>query len=290
MIKTRLFVIRKRKTDQFWNSSTEHGTGWNDGYPKQAFSPSELTEQIRLLVDNDWLTGCEILELSIAEEKSKIPTTEVTLNSEVDFTLTGQSLLKLWYSMPGPTIPRDWWVDIPDRSYQMCKYTVSEGLYRLYCEDQGVSREAGANPYLPVVNVSFEDAQRFAAWLSKKDGIKVRLPTEDEWEYCCRAGSKGAYCFGDDVSLLGDYAWYSENSEGVVHAPGVNKPNAWGLYDMHGNVWEWCDSWYDKRKDTRVLRGGAFLNLADYARAAYRNVSRPVYRWLNVGFRLIRDR
>ncbi len=136
----------------------------------------------------------------------------------------------------------------------------------------------GANPSkwkgdeLPVECVSWENAVEFCEKLWKATGTKYRLPTEAEWEYACRAGSTTWYCFGDDFKSLGDYAWYCENSDRKTHPVGQKKPNAWRLYDMHGNVLEWCQDWYDenyyKRSPRenpqgpssgtyRVLRGGS---------------------------------
>ncbi len=95
----------------------------------------------------------------------------------------------------------------------------------------------------PVGQLSWHDADKFCQWLSGKEHRTYRLPTEAEWEWACRAGSEGAYCFGDDAKELGDYAWYDENSDWKSHPVGQKKPNAWGLYDMHGNIAEYCQDW-----------------------------------------------
>ena len=91
----------------------------------------------------------------------------------------------------------------------------------------------------PVICITHHSAMEYCRWLSAKTGKTYRLPTEAEWEYACRAGTKTAYSFGDDPSKLGDYAWYVENAE-KPQPIGKKKPNPWGLYDMHGNVSEWC--------------------------------------------------
>jgi len=137
----------------------------------------------------------------------------------------------------------------------------------------------------PVENVSWNLAVRFCEKLSEKTRKKVRLPSEAAWEYACRAGSTTEFSFGDDVSLLGQYAWYKENSERRTHPVGLKKPNAWGLHDMHGNVYEWCldhghydysgapddgSAWTTGDADMRVLRGGSWLNSAKLCRAAHR--------------------
>src|SRR5262249_32428411 len=126
----------------------------------------------------------------------------------------------------------------------------------------------------PVEQVSWEDVQYFIWRLTaKEDGASYRLPTEAEWEYACRDGSTASYCFGDDPSELGEYAWYKENAGGQPHPVGRLKPNAWGLYDMHGNVFEWVQDWYgeyapesvtDPRGPTlgssRVVRGCGLIS------------------------------
>ncbi len=99
----------------------------------------------------------------------------------------------------------------------------------------------------PVENVSWNDVQEFIAKLLEKEGVQYRLPTEAEWEYAARAGSRTAYCFGDDKNQLRNYAWYDR--EDGMHPVGKKMPNAWGLYDMHGNVWEWVQDWYGGYSD-----------------------------------------
>ncbi len=152
----------------------------------------------------------------------------------------------------------------------------------------------------PVETVSWEDAQVFLQRLQEREkGKAYRLPTEAEWEYAARAGSTGAYCFGDDVSQLKEYAWYEANAGGTTHPVGQRKPNAWGLYDMHGNVWEWChdgrrtytsasvsDPLGPTTKDAhRVLRGGNWYVDAQYVRSALRFAFDPGYRYVFFGFR-----
>jgi len=150
----------------------------------------------------------------------------------------------------------------------------------------------------PVEKVSWKDAKSFCDKLSQKTGQTFRLPTEAEWEYACRAGSSTAYCFGDSESQLGDYAWYNSNSGRKTHPVGGKRPNTWGLYDMHGNVWEWCGDWpgnYSsglKKNPTgpatgsrRVLRGGSWGNNPGGCRSAYRNGGTPGFAFNLLGFR-----
>ena len=140
--------------------------------------------------------------------------------------------------------------------------------------------------------ISWNDASKFCELLSKKTGKKVSLPTEAQWEYTCRAGSKTAYCFGDDASKLGDYAWYRGNTwdkdEKYAHPVGQKKPNDWGLYDMHGNVFEWCEDWYETGK-SRVLRGGCWGFNPGLCRSALRNRNSPDFRSYSFGFRVALD-
>ena len=149
--------------------------------------------------------------------------------------------------------------------------------------------------------VSWNDAVAFCHALSAQEGVECRLPTEAEWEYACRAGTTTIYSFGDDVRELPQYAWYNENSKSSTHPGGELKPNPWGLYDMHGNVWEWCQDWYAAYRGAkalsdpkgpaqgvhRVLRGGVFFTRPLYLRAADRHSDLPAP-FHNGGFRVAR--
>ena len=165
-----------------------------------------------------------------------------------------------------------------------------------------VIRKSDSSMY-PVEQVTWEDAVEFCKELSdlpeeKKAGRVYRLPTEAEWEYACRAGSKSAYSFGESTKSLGDYAWFDGNSD-RTHPVGEKKANAWGLYDMQGNVWEWCSDWYDeypkgavsdptgpKQGSYRVIRGGGWGYEAAFCRSAFRGRLDPSIRGHVLGFRL----
>ena len=156
----------------------------------------------------------------------------------------------------------------------------------------------------PVETVSWEEAVAFCRKLSelpeeRKAGRVYRLPTEAEWEYACRAGTDTKYSFGDAEGQLDAYGWYDKNSGGKTHPVGQKQPNAWGLHDMHGNVWEWCSDWYGEYPrggvtdpqgwsggSNRVNRGGSWNNTARNCRSANRNRNNPSNRNNNLGFRL----
>lgn len=155
----------------------------------------------------------------------------------------------------------------------------------------------------PVEQVSWEEAAEFCKKLSdmeaeKKNGRLYRLPTEAEWEYACRAGSKTAYHFGESADRIADFAWIRANSEGKTHPVGGKKPNVWGLYDMTGNAWEWCQDEYGeyplgsiqdpqgaKEGEYHVLRGGSWYHDATFCRSASRYHAIPSDRH-NFGFRV----
>jgi formylglycine-generating enzyme required for sulfatase activity/predicted Ser/Thr protein kinase len=160
----------------------------------------------------------------------------------------------------------------------------------------------------PVETVSWEDCQKFIDNLNKKKGLShtYRLPSEAEWEYACRAGTTTRFYWGsiDSKSTIGQYCWYDGNSNNTTHPVGQKLPNAWGLYDMSGNVWEWCEDEYSKSYSGaptdgspwvspsgsyRVFRGGGWCNGAGFCRSADRALFSPVNRDNDLGFRLARS-
>ena len=191
------------------------------------------------------------------------------------------------------------------KAYWLGKYEVTQGEYE---------RVVGKNPShfkgakLPVEDVSWSDAEAFCAKLTDRErkagrlpaGHEYRLPTEAEWEYACRAGTQTAYSFGDDAGKLGDYAWYCDNSGTKTHEVGQKKPNTWSLYDMHGNVWEWCLDWFGdypagavtdpvgpRTGSFRVRRGGSWYDFPWLCRAAYlRRGYAPASSGYGLGFRV----
>ena len=160
-------------------------------------------------------------------------------------------------------------------------------------------------PNHPVEQVSRNDCQALLTKLGEKVGRagKFRLPTEAEWEYACRAGSTTKYCFGDDEGRLGKYAWPTPHpNRSITHAVGRKKANAWGLYDMHGNVSEWCSDWNGAYPDAAVtdptgpangssaiIRGGNWGIIPWSCRSAHRSRDLPVTRFRLLGFRIVMD-
>jgi formylglycine-generating enzyme required for sulfatase activity len=194
------------------------------------------------------------------------------------------------------------------RPFAVARYEVTQELYEAV---MGKNPSRWKGPRNSVEMVSWEEANDFCcratAELRRRkllsDKEVIRLPSEAEWEYACRAGTAARYSFGDRADDLKDYAWFKGNSKGEDPPVGRKKPNAWGLYDMHGYVWEWCaDAWHpdhtgaapDGRprpaKDTkeRVLRGGSWGDDADSARSAFRTHKPLDYRSDRVGFRCVR--
>ena len=187
------------------------------------------------------------------------------------------------------------------RAFYMGKHEVTQAQY-VRLMGKNPSRFKG--PTNPVEMASWNDAVDFCRKLSQRTGRKARLPTEAEWEYACRAGTTTRYCSGDSEKAVGDYAWHSGNARRKPLPVGGKRANAWGLHDMHGNVWEWCSDPHDsgyygksppedprgpKKGRFYVLRGGSYSNSHKYCRSAHRYSGRPTGRYNRNGFRVVVD-
>ena len=189
------------------------------------------------------------------------------------------------------------------RAFAIGKTEVTQGQWRAIMGNNNLSHEDDffdkCGDTCPVVNVSWDNAQVFIQKLNAKTGEQYRLPSEAEWEYACRAGGKQEYCGSDNVDSI---AWHSGNSGDTTHPVATKQANAFGLYDMSGNVWEWVeDNWHDNYNGAptdgsawqgddvrRMLRGGSWDDGVQGARAAYRNYNGPGYQGDDTGFRLVR--
>lgn len=189
--------------------------------------------------------------------------------------------------------------------FYMDKYLVTQEQYEKIMGENPSRWKAGRNP---VEQVRWSDAARFCNARSRLEGLQpcydletwecdfdangYRLPTEAEWEYACRAGTRTAYFFGNDAAKLGDYAWFDKNSGGHPQAVGQKQPNPWGLYDMCGNVWQWCSDFYlvdyyqesprenprgPREGENKVVRGGAWKFSGENCRSGYRYNEAPGY-------------
>lgn len=188
-----------------------------------------------------------------------------------------------------------------DRGFYVMETECTNGLWNAVMSDK---KGDATQTTLPVVNISHDDCLRFVTTANQKIGLtevadaRLRLPTEAEWEYACRAGTKTRFAFGDNESLLGDYAWFSGNSGSSLHPVGTKKANPWGLKDMHGSVWEWTADWYAQKLaggknptgpssgSIRVNRGGCYGFNSGSCRSANRFFHSPVDRNDDLGFRL----
>jgi sulfatase modifying factor 1 len=195
--------------------------------------------------------------------------------------------------------------DVAVNSFYMDKYLVTQEQYQKLLGNNPSRWKGDKNP---VEQVRWSDAVRYCNKRSEAEGLQpcydlqtwqcnfeasgYRLPTEAEWEYACRAGTKTPYFFGSTPDKIGDYAWYEKNSRGRPHPVGQKKPNPWGLYDICGNVWEWCNDFYKvdyykesppqdpkgpKTGQTKVLRGGAWRFSEENSRSGYRYNENPGY-------------
>ncbi|MBT3348558.1 MAG: formylglycine-generating enzyme family protein [Thiotrichales bacterium] len=208
------------------------------------------------------------------------------------------------------------------KPFQMGVYEVTVSQFRKFIKEagrddivtddfiKGNSSNGNYRERAAVSAVSWYDVKDFIGWLNKREGTnQYRLPTEAEWEYAARAGGNTVYHWGDSDAAIDDYAWYRGNSFAVKgyysHPVGVKKRNSWGLYDMHGNVWEWVEDWYYDRYynystkydpngrgvgNYKVNRGGSWMSILSEGdlRAANRGFSYPLERSRSIGFRVVR--
>ena len=181
--------------------------------------------------------------------------------------------------------------------YYIGKYEVTQALWQAVTGNNP-SNYKGDN--LPVENVSWNDCQEFISKLNRITGKTFRLPTEAEWEYAARGGKKSRGYQYSGSNNLADVAWYEDNSGSKTHTIGSKQANELGIYDMTGNVWEWCQDWYGKYSSSsqtnptgatsgsyRVIRGGSWFNAARYCRSSFRFNGTPVYRRIDLGLRLV---
>jgi formylglycine-generating enzyme required for sulfatase activity len=179
-------------------------------------------------------------------------------------------------------------VDI-NNDFYLGKYEITQNQWKLV---MGTNPSDFENcPKCPVENVSWLDIQNFIKKLNAGGDGRYRLPTELEWEYAARARTRTRYYWGEDRDFteVKDFAWYGGNSQFKTHEVGLKKPNAFGLHDMSGNVWEWCEDRWEPSSSRRVFRGGSWLSSSSHLRSAIRSDQPPSTRHSYVGFRLLRE-
>lgn len=183
-------------------------------------------------------------------------------------------------------------------SYYLQTTQITQGQWRVVMGHNPAHFQG--DDWQPVEQIAWDDISAFLQRLNMLNEGYYRLPTEAEWEFACRAESESLYSFGNDESLLEQYAWYDQNAQGRPHAVGLKKPNRWGLYDMHGNVWEWVSDRFGlfpegqftdpKGPDagaSRVMRGGSWNLGPNYCKTVSRNYESPSYKANNLGARLL---
>jgi formylglycine-generating enzyme required for sulfatase activity len=235
----------------------------------------------------------------------------LTLDSRAVVPLTNMVLIKAgtFVRQNQPvTISHDFWLG---------KYEVTQGEYEAVMGNNPSRFRDDTNAPAslrnkPVERVRHEDAVGYCSAVTKRETdagrlparYVYRLPTEAEWEYACRAGTTNLFSFGDDSALADPYAWTLENSDGATHPVGLKRPNPWGLYDMHGNVWEWTLDWFIDYRTSgtpaqalvdptgppqgkfKVFRGGSWNHTVEMARSANRFMMSPTNGINFVGFRM----
>ena len=301
--------VGKALEDQAWQALIKKYPGAAKGIQ------SGDENSLYTVAKTEFLLGMDVTTNSLDMKFVCIPSgyflTEIGFDSDQkdDTQMLHQDFLQF---ITGISEPRQQSLQFNKREF-MRRVTISKSFYIQTTEVTQAQWRAvmGSNPSFfksdnhPVDNVSWNDAQRFISKLNLKEGIKkYRLPTEAEWEYAARAGSAADYCFGDDGGKLAKYAWFEMNTDNKTYPVAQKQANAWSLYDMHGNVWEWVQDWYDadyyagshstdpKGPDSgmgRVIKGGGWNSSALECRFYQRSRFNPGAGRSFIGFRLVRE-
>jgi hypothetical protein len=210
-----------------------------------------------------------LLEMLRSSEAAAFVPGATEIRSKIEPFQAQDGLTYVWIAAVEKTLGGFWMGQTP----------VTVAAWRRFAEASGRDMPEGqGGDDHPVVNVSWDDAVAYCKWAGG------RLPTEAEWEYAALAGSSV-----DPYGPLDEIAWYRENSGGTTHPVGQKKPNAWGLYDTLGNVWEWCEDRYESGSEPRVLRGGSWMDFQENVRVSFRSRLEPANRYDVIGFRCVRD-
>lgn len=258
----------------------------------------------------------------------EVPSAQKTITNSIGMKLVlvpaGKFIMGSPQNEPGRKICEKQHEVIISRDFYLQTTPVSQDQWKRVMRDNP-SRFKKYGHSCPVDGVSWDMAQQFIDKLNQmEDTFKYRLPTEAEWEYACRAGTTTVYSFGNKEGKIGEYAWYRDNADSQTHPVGNKKPSAWGLYDMHGNIWEWCQDWFGsyptdmitdpirlsnpniigggfgligaaitlggmvkkKLMSGRVCRGGSCISDAKFLRSAYRKGDTPIARNHDIGIRV----
>ena len=276
-----------------------HRTG--EGYVRIRIAQRALRAH---LAHGDEIPGGDVLDGDCEPAANGVVTVSLPGGATMDFVWIGPGTftmgdVRVGHSPHEVTITRGFWLG----RYQVTQQQWETVMQTTPWSGQNYVQPGAENA---ASYISWIDAQDLVAQLNAHEGATVyRLPTEAEWEFACRAGTSTLWHFGDDEAELGDYAWYKSNARDVgddyPHAVGTRLPDPRGLFDMYGNLWEWCQDWYGQYSSEaqidpqgpsvgieRVSRGGSFGDVAGSTRSAARNAGTPSRRYHYFGVRLLR--
>ena len=282
------------KLQQFFNGESESGTS----QPQLSFIPP--TQQSSSPISRQLLTRQQQVQSNVISSPPKSFVEDLGNGVKLEMVLIPKGSFLMGSSDSDPDA-LEWekpqhQVEITQAFY-LGKYQITQGQWQTIVGYNPARFQKGDR--YPVEQVSWNDCRTFLNQLNQKTGKQYRLPSEAEWEYACQAGRTSRYFFGDDAEQLGKYCWFSQNSGDRPQAVGQKQPNNFGLFDMYGNVWEWCeDSFTDNYNTprtqkpfvnssaTKVLRGGAWYNHPKDYRSAHRDYSNREFGLITCGFRV----